>query len=94
MAPTNQMLGRSRINQSEPGNLRVSVYQQTLDDLQISVDFGDYLGYYETENRVRYYSVIDDGRVNSDNKHTYGGYKPFYRTILATPVTANEFRGL
>jgi hypothetical protein len=88
------MLGRSRINQSEPGNLRVSVYQQTLDDLQISVDFGDYLGYYETENRVRYYSVIDDGRVNSDNKHTYGGYKPFYRTILATPVTANEFRGL
>ena len=94
LAPTNQMLGRSRINQSEPGNLRVSVYQQTLDDLQISIDFGDYIGYYETENRVRYYSVVDDGRVNSDNKHTYGGYKPFYRTVIATPVTANEFRGL
>lgn len=94
LPPTNQMLGASRINQSEPGNLQVSVYQQTLDDLEISIDFGDYIGYYETENRVRYYSVVDDGRVNSDNKHTYGGYKPFYRTILATYVNDNEFRGL
>jgi len=51
-------------------------------------------GYYETESRVRYYSVVDDGRVNSDNKHTYGGYKPFYRTIIATYVNENEFRGL
>ncbi len=94
LPPTNQMLGGSRITQSEPGNLQVSVYQQTLDDLEISIDFGDYIGYYETENRVRYYSVVDDGRVNSDNKHTYGGYKPFYRTILATYVNDNEFRGL
>lgn len=94
LAPTNLMLGGSRINQSEPGNLQVSVYQQTLDDLEISIDFGDYIGYYETESRVRYYSVIDDGRVNSDNKHTYGGYKPFYRTVIATYVNDNEFRGL
>jgi hypothetical protein len=94
VTPTNQYLGGSRVNQSEPGNLKVSVYQQTLDDLEVSINFGDYIGYYETENRVRYYSVVDDGRVNSDNKHTYGGYKPFYRTIIATPVTDNEFRGL
>jgi hypothetical protein len=94
LPPTNLMLGGSRINQSEPGNLQVSVYQQTLNDLEISIDFGDYIGYYETESRVRYYSVVDDGRVNSDNKHTYGGYKPFYRTILATYVNDNEFRGI
>jgi hypothetical protein len=28
------------------------------------------------------------------NKHTYGGYKPFYRTIVATYVSENEFRGI
>ena len=44
--------------------------------------------------KVRYYSVADDGRVVSDNKHTYGGYRPFYRTIIATPVNENEFRGI
>ncbi len=94
LPPTNQMLGGSRINQSEPGNLQVSVYQQTLDDLEISIDFGDYIGYYETESRVRYYSVVDDGRVVSDNRHNYGGIRPFYRTILATPVSRNEFKGI
>jgi len=31
--------------------------------------------------------------VVSDNRHTYGGYKPFYRTIIATPVNINEFNG-
>jgi hypothetical protein len=65
-----------------------------LDELGIDIAMGDYIGYYETETRVRYYSVADDGRVVSDNKHTYAGYRPFYRTIIATPVSDNEFRGL
>jgi hypothetical protein len=94
VAPENKWLGNSKIEQMEPGNIRVSVYQSTLDELGIDVSFGDYLGYYETESKVRYYVVSNDGRVVSDNKHTYAGYKPFYRTILAAPVSQNEFRGL
>jgi hypothetical protein len=94
MAPENKMLGSTRVDQMEPGNIRISVYQKTLDDLGIDVNFGDYIGYYETETLVRYYTVNNDGRVVSDNKHTYAGYKPFYRTIMASPVGPNEFRGL
>lgn len=94
MAPTNQKIGNSKVHLDEPGNMRFSLYQKLLDDLQVEIAFGDYLGYYETEERVRYYVVADDGKVVSDNKHTYGGYKPFYRTILATPVNKNEFNGL
>ena len=94
LQPENKNVGNSKINQIEPGNLKVSVYQQHLDDLEIDISFGDYIGYYETENRVRYYTVNNDGRVTSDNKHTYAGYLPFYRTIIASPVTNNEFRGL
>ena len=91
---TNKLLGNSRIKQQEPGNMKFSIYQKTLDELDVDVQMGDYFGYYETEDRVRYYTVIDDGLVKSDNKHTYGGYKPFYRTITATYVSENEFRGL
>jgi hypothetical protein len=94
MAPENKNLGNSKINQIEPGNMRVSVYQRDLDELEVDINNGDYIGYYETEDKVRYYTVNNDGRVTSDNKHTYGGYKPFYRTIMASPVTNNEFRGL
>lgn len=94
LAPTNQRVGQSKVELDEPGNMKFSIYQKYLNDLQVDIAFGDYLGYYETETKVRYYSVADDGRVVSDNKHTYGGYRPFYRTIIATPVNQNEFRGL
>ena len=73
--------------------MRFAIYQSYLDNLNVDINFGDYLGYFETESKVRYYSVSDDGKVVSDNKHTYGGYKPFYRSILATPVSKNEFSG-
>ena len=90
----NKMMGSTRMDQMEPGNIRVSVYQKTLDNLNVDINFGDYIGYYETETLVRYYTVNNDGRVVSDNKHTYAGYKPFYRTISASPVGPNEFKGL
>lgn len=94
MAPSNKNIGNSKVAQNEPGNMKFSIYQKTLEDLQVNIFTGDYIGYYETEDRVRYYTVIDDGIVKSDNKHTYGGYKPFYRTVTATWVSENEFRGI
>lgn len=94
MTPENKNLGNTKINQNEPGNLRFSIYQKQLDELNTEIEFGDYLAYYETEDRIRYYTVVNDGRVVSDNKHTYAGYKPYYRTILASPVIDDEFRGL
>jgi hypothetical protein len=93
-APENKMVGSTRMDQVEPGNITMSVYLKTLNDLNIDIDFGDYVGYYDSENFVRYYTVVNDGRVVSDIKHTYKGYKPFYRTIIAAPVGPNEFKGL
>jgi hypothetical protein len=74
--------------------MKFSIYQKTLDELDVEIFQGDYIGYNETEDRIRYYVVSDDGYVKSDNKHTYGGYKPFYRSIIATYVSENEFRGI
>ena len=94
MAPTSKNYGNSRVELQEPGNMKFSLYQKTLDELGVEIFQGDYLGYYETEDRVRYYVVSDDGYVRSDNRHTYAGYKPFYRTIIATYVSQDEFRGI
>jgi len=93
-APTNADYGSSKLSQTEPGNIKIGVYQNELDNLGVEIAYGDYIGYYETESKVRYYSVVNDGRVVSDNKHTYGGYKPFYRSIIGAPVNNNEFNGL
>jgi hypothetical protein len=94
IAPTSKLIGTSKVEIKEPGNMQFSIYQKTLDDMGVEIFLGDYFGYYESEDRVRYYVVSDDGYVKSDNKHTYGGYKPFYRTIVATYVSENEFKGI
>ena len=94
MAPENKNITGNKINQVEPGNMRFSIYQRQLDELGIDINYGDYLGYNETEDRIRFYTVNNDGRVISDNKHNYAGYKPYYRTIMASAVVDNEFRGL
>lgn len=94
MAPSSKNLGTSKVAQNEPGNMKFSIYQKTLDEMEVEIFQGDYIGYYETEDRVRYYVVSDDGFVKSDNKHTYGGYKPFYRSVVATYVSENEFKGI
>ena len=93
-APENKFMGSTKMIQTEPGNITISVYFKTLEDLNIDIEVGDYIGYYDTEDFVRYYSVVNDGRVVSDLKHTYKGYKPFYQTIIAAPVGPNEFKGL
>jgi hypothetical protein len=93
-SPENRYIGTSQVVQTEPGNMRFSIYIKHLEELGIEINLGDYIGYYETEDNVRYYSVVNDGRIVSDNKHTYAGYKPFYRTYIASPVNNNEFKGI
>jgi hypothetical protein len=89
-----QFLGGSKIIQNEPGLLKFAVYKKELADLQVNIELGDYIAYWISETQVRYYSVIDAGIPDYDNKHTYGGYKSFYYSYTATPVSENEFRGL
>ena len=52
------------------------------------------LGYPETEDRTRYFVVANDGKLANDNLHTIGGYKRFYRSIICTVASENEFKGI
>ena len=78
----------------EPGNMVVSVYISHLEELKIDIKYGDFIGYPESEERVRYYTVVNDGKVISDNKHNMFGFKPYYRTITCVPAQESEFRGI
>jgi hypothetical protein len=78
----------------EPGNMVVSVYISHLEELKIDIKYGDFIGYPESEEKVRYYTVVNDGKVISDNKHNMFGFKPYYRTITCVPAQESEFRGI
>lgn len=76
----------------EAGNLTINVLKVDLATLGVDIMYGDYIGYLENEDRIRYYSVTNDGKIANDNRHTIGGYKSFFRTIVCSPVQEGEFQ--
>jgi hypothetical protein len=92
--PKNSSYKNGLVRYNEPGNLNFSVYIKHLEELNIDIKYGDFIGYPDTENRVRFYSVTNDGKVVSDNKHKMFGYKPHYRTLSCSYVQETTFRGI
>jgi len=78
----------------EHGNIVFGVYQAQLDELEVEINYGDYIGYAETEDKIKYYTVANNGIINSDNVHTIGGFKGFYRTITCVATDIDEFDGI
>jgi hypothetical protein len=75
----------------QDGKLSFGIYDSQLTELKVSLSYGDYIGYPVTETEIRYFSVVNDGIKNFDNKHTIMGYKGAFRSIDCAPVDASEF---
>lgn len=73
------------------GKLTVSVYQETLDELGVDINKGDYILVQITPTKSAYWVVNNDGKNNYDNKHTLWGTVPLWRTITCSPVDKSEF---
>jgi hypothetical protein len=92
--PKNVTYKSGMVRYNEPGNLTLSVYITHLEELNVDIKYGDYIGYPDSEEKLRFYTVSNDGKVTSDNKHKMFGYKPHYRTIVCVPAQETEFRGV
>ena len=94
-APENKTYNKNGgVRYLQDGNLTFGIYDAQLSELDTEISYGDYIGYPVTENEIRYFSVVNDGVKNYDNKHTIMGYKGAFRTVVCATVDANEFRGL
>lgn len=73
------------------GNLKLYVMPKVLEKYCCDIKRGDYVAIQIDENRLSYFTVTDDGKVNNSNKHIVGAYKVAWRVISAAP--AQEFKG-
>ena len=92
--PKNATYKNGLLRYNEPGNLTVNIYLSHLEDLGVDIRYGDYIGYPESDERIRFYVVTNDGRVIADNKHKMFGYKPHYTTITCAYTQDTEFRAV
>ena len=79
---------------SQDGNLTIYALVRTMEKYHINIRRGDYIGVKIETNRMKYYTVVDDGKVNTANTHMIGSYEPAWRTIECTLVSdITEFNG-
>lgn len=92
MKPYNQKLVKGVY--AKPGKLTFSVLLKTLEELKCDIKRGDYIGVQIDEQTRIYFTVTNDGIVQSfANKNTLYGTKPYYRTIECAPVDYSDFEG-
>lgn len=75
----------------EYGDFNFTVFTDHLNELKVDIRYGDYIGYVDREDNIKYFTVSNDGKINSDNAHTRLGYKGYYRTIMCINADENEF---
>ncbi len=89
----NKSYSKGHVRYLEDGQLTFGIYEAQLAELDVQLNYGDYIGYPVTETETRFFSVVNDGIKNYDNKHTIVGYKGAFRTVVCASVDDNEFRG-
>ncbi len=75
------------------GNLVFTVFEDQLKELDVDISYGDYIGYPDKEDNIKYFTVSNDGKINSDNQKTRVGYRPYYRKITCVTADKDEFNG-
>jgi hypothetical protein len=86
--------GNGTLRYLQDGRFTFGIYDAQLIEAEAQISYGDYIGYPVTETEIRYFSVVNDGVKNYDNKHTIMGYKGAFRTVVCAPKDASEFRGV
>jgi len=92
--PENKSYSNGHLRYLQDGQLTFGIYDAQLAELDVELNYGDYIGYPVTENEIRFFSVVNDGVKNFDNKHTIMGYKGAFRSVVCAPVDGNEFNSL
>ena len=76
------------------GNLKVYIAAPTFKKYDFDIKRGDYIGVMVEENRMYYWVVTNDGKVNTANTMVLGAYKVGGRIIECAPVSDEEFKAL
>ena len=74
------------IARDDTGEMEFGVYLKELEENNIDILRGDYIGYNMSGTKMRFYEVTNANNVIDETSKTIAGFKPYWRKITATPV--------
>lgn len=79
------------ITRDDTGNLRIGIYLQELEEKNTEINRGDIIQYNMSGNMSRFYEVMSANNVTDTSKKTIGGFKAYFKNVLAFPVKDDVF---
>jgi hypothetical protein len=70
-----------------------SIYNQQLDEKDVDIRIGDYIGYNDPNKGLRYFEVTDADHTDLSNDKTRMGFKSYWRKISCVMVDRDQFDG-
>lgn len=90
-APDNKAYVESKgvLRYEETGNLDVHLLLYDIEQFEVDITYGDFLGYQVSETKTLYFEIADDAKKFYENSKTMFGYRAFWKTILGVPTQIN-----
>jgi hypothetical protein len=74
------------IVRDDTGNLIFGVYLKELEENNLDIQRGDYIGYNLSGEKMRFYEVENANNVIDDTSKTLGGFTAYWKKITAVPI--------
>ena len=74
------------IVRDDTGALSFGIYLSELEEKQVEIDRGDIVEYNLSGEKNRYYEVESANNVTDETSKTIGGFKPYWKKVVAIPV--------
>ncbi len=78
--------GNGGISRDDTGRLIIGIYLNELKNKNVEIDRGDIIEYNMSGEKNRYYEVENANYISDETKKTIGGFKPYWKKIIAIPV--------
>lgn len=74
------------ISRDDSGNIVFGVYLTELEEKKLEINRGDIVGYNLSGEKNRYYEIESANNVTDTTNKTIGGFKNYWKKIIAIPV--------
>ncbi|PCI28792.1 hypothetical protein COB55_03455 [Candidatus Wolfebacteria bacterium] len=90
---TGEYLSEDMLKREPQPKLHFSIYNLQLQEKDVEIKFGDYIGFNDPNKGLRYFEVYNADHTDLDNEKTRMGFKSYWRKISCVMVDRDVFDG-
>lgn len=82
--------GVGGITRDDSGNIKFGIYLKELEEKQTEINRGDVIEYNMSGEKSRFYEVESANNVSDTTSKTIGGFRPYWKEVIGTPVKSDS----